>query len=187
MKLDIRVLLQEWKTLANQITTVRLLLFWVPGYIVLINPHPTSSWWWALGWFVLIVATDKLDGWVAKRFNQITDLGKILDPLVDKLLVVATLIALSIAYPWLWIVIAITVVREVHVAWLVRQRSYAQGAIDSAIQSGRVKMAAQSAAMTVLLVPLTEPWWMLVQYSFVLIALTLTLTSWHDYARYGKE
>jgi len=76
-------------TLASWLTLSRLLV--IPGIFVAIAQ---SERYWAAGWFLLGALTDWLDGYVARRFNQVTDLGKWLDPLVDKLLVLAPLLAL---------------------------------------------------------------------------------------------
>lgn len=93
-------------TPANQITIVRLLL--VPVFAVFAARYglgveagrPNESLRWAaLGVFVLASATDGLDGWIARRFDQKSRLGAILDPLADKALLLTALITLS-AVPW---------------------------------------------------------------------------------------
>lgn len=90
-------------TTASQITISRI--FMVPVFAVLAiyygksiedgNPEEPLRWW-ALGVFITAAASDGLDGWVARRFNQRSELGAILDPLADKLLLLTGLITLSL-------------------------------------------------------------------------------------------
>lgn len=75
--------------MANAITAFRLLL--IPVFIVLMSFHPRFSTL-AAGVFIFAVLTDWLDGWVARSFGKVTDFGKLFDPLVDRLLIIAALI-----------------------------------------------------------------------------------------------
>ncbi|APB33902.1 CDP-diacylglycerol--glycerol-3-phosphate 3-phosphatidyltransferase [Gloeomargarita lithophora Alchichica-D10] len=76
-------------TWASWLTLSRLLV--IPGIFVALARQERL---WAVGLFVLGALTDWLDGYVARRFNQVSDLGKWLDPLVDKLLILAPLLTL---------------------------------------------------------------------------------------------
>lgn len=80
--------------LANSITVSRILL--VPVFLVVLLGGLPEPWrdLAAAAVFILAAATDKLDGYVARRNKQITTLGQFLDPLADKLLIAAALIAL---------------------------------------------------------------------------------------------
>ncbi|WP_346654811.1 CDP-alcohol phosphatidyltransferase family protein [Paenibacillus amylolyticus] len=74
--------------LANQITLARIVL--IPLFMIsFLNQQSTIT---ALLIFAVAAGTDKLDGYVARKYNQITNLGKLLDPLADKLLIAAALI-----------------------------------------------------------------------------------------------
>ena len=85
--------------LPNKLTIFRVIL--IPFFIVfLLVPDmpflPSTEWgeWIALAIFVIASLTDMLDGKIARKYNLITDFGKFMDPLVDKLLVCSALIAL---------------------------------------------------------------------------------------------
>ena len=82
MKRDIR-------QLANAITMARILGV---GVIFWLTPYKTSYWQlWAIAIYTIICLTDFLDGWVARKLDIVTDIGKILDPLADKILVLVFL------------------------------------------------------------------------------------------------
>lgn len=93
-------------TLANQITLVRILL--IPVFVVFavyysesVRSGAPAAWlhWCAVASFVVAAASDGLDGWIARRFNQRSALGVVLDPIADKGLLLTAIIVLSI-YPW---------------------------------------------------------------------------------------
>jgi cardiolipin synthase (CMP-forming) len=90
-------------TFASKITVTRLLL--VPVYVVLALYYGKSvatgdpvEWlrWAALGTFVTAAASDGIDGWVARRFNQRSDFGAFIDPIADKTLLLSAVITLSL-------------------------------------------------------------------------------------------
>ena len=71
-------------SIPNWVTLSRLL--GLPVLFILLTEPQTSRCWWGEGIFLIAAATDWLDGYLARRLDQITELGKWLDPLVDKLL-----------------------------------------------------------------------------------------------------
>jgi len=103
-----------WWTWPNAITMVRLLLLPVFFWLLFATDHRAIAAWLlaALG------ATDWIDGFVARRFHQVSNVGKILDPTADRLLVIGGLIGVAAAagVPW-WFAIA-TLVRELIVSIL---------------------------------------------------------------------
>lgn len=90
-------------TFATKITITRILM--VPVFAVLAlaygqsvkNGHANETLrWWALGVFIIAAASDGIDGWVARHFNQMSKLGAFLDPIADKALLLTGVITLSL-------------------------------------------------------------------------------------------
>jgi CDP-diacylglycerol---glycerol-3-phosphate 3-phosphatidyltransferase len=125
--------------------------------------------WWMVGLFILVASTDWLDGYLARRLNQVTELGKFLDPLVDKLLVLAPLMAL-VAWGRIpaWGVFLI-LARELTIAgWRVSGET-----VPGASLWGKVKTVVQMIAIALLIAPLGAPWQHLATILFWLaVALT---------------
>ena len=155
-------------TIPNWITLSRLLVLPVLLY-GLHNPTPTSRWvCWAI--FIVAAATDWLDGYLARKLNQISDLGKFLDPLVDKLLVLAPLLAfIELGQVPAWGVFLI-LGREVAIAgWRVNQTT-----ITGANVWGKLKTVSQIVAIALLIAPLPQVWQIPSLIAFWLsVALTL--------------
>jgi len=111
--------------MANALTMLRLLL--IPLVLVLLIGQPVpGSVGWALGLLLLSAATDVADGWVARRRGEISRLGMLLDPLADKVTLIAVLVALAWLgwIPW-WIALLLLgkeTVQVVAAAWFWRRR-----------------------------------------------------------------
>ncbi|MBD0263404.1 MAG: CDP-diacylglycerol--glycerol-3-phosphate 3-phosphatidyltransferase, partial [Tolypothrix sp. Co-bin9] len=139
-------------TLPNLITFSRLL--GIPFLLYgLHNPTPQARWV-CLTIFLVAALTDWLDGYLARKLNQITDLGKFLDPLVDKLLVLAPLLILiELRQVPAWGVFLI-LGRELAIAgWRVNQTT-----ITGANIWGKLKTVSQIIAIALLIAPLAEIW-----------------------------
>ena len=134
--------------LANKLTFLRILLIPVFMWFVLMNiPYGQTL---AAAVFLLAAATDSLDGYVARKRNEITNLGKLLDPLADKLLVAAGLILLvEIGRISSWIAIVI-IGREFLVTGL-RGIAAAEGIVIPASNPAKIKTVTQIAALALLL------------------------------------
>jgi CDP-diacylglycerol--glycerol-3-phosphate 3-phosphatidyltransferase len=152
--------------LPTWITLSRLL--GVPIVLVLLAQPGDRAAWIALATFLLAAGTDWLDGYLARRLNQVTDLGKFLDPLVDKLLVLAPLLALiELGRVPAWGVFLI-VARELAIAgWRVNQTE-----IPGANQWGKLKTVTQIGAIALLIAPPTA----LTFYAQVAFWLAIGLT-----------
>ncbi len=125
--------------------------------------------------FALAAASDKLDGWLARRLHQITRLGTFLDPLADKLLIVGTLIALEergLVPAW---VVALVVARELAVTNL-RAIAAARGFSIGASFYGKTKTVAQSVATFALLLVFARPDPLLFDAAYALLAAAVGLT-----------
>ncbi len=113
--------------------------------------------WFLVGVFLVVAGTDWLDGYLARRLNQVTELGKFLDPLVDKLLVLAPLMSLvELRQIPAWGVFLI-LARELTIAGWRVSPSMQSGAVPGANLTGKVKTVIQILAIALLIAPLPDP------------------------------
>ena len=134
--------------LPNALTVLRIFL--VPILVVVLLTRVEGHLFLGIGIFGLAVLTDYLDGWVARRRNQVTRLGIILDPIADKLLTVAaflSLVEMDAVPAWM---VMIIVGREFAVTGL-RNIAAARGLLMPASGLGKGKMVAQVVAIFLLL------------------------------------
>lgn len=168
----------------NLITVVRIAC--VPLFLWLllgdVGAHGPLRWW-AGALFIAAIATDALDGHLARSRQLITDLGKLLDPIADKAITGAAFIGLSILaeLPW-WVTVAI-LVRELGVTlWRLVE---ARRIVLPAGRGGKAKTALQAVALSAALLPLHRliGWeaWHLANVVLMGLALALTLWSGADY------
>jgi CDP-diacylglycerol--glycerol-3-phosphate 3-phosphatidyltransferase len=132
---------------ANGITVARILC--TPVLIAFVLSNPQGSYLVALA-FLLLAATDALDGHLARSRELITNLGKLLDPIADKLLVGGVLIALVFTDRLALAVAVIIIGREILVS-LLRAVALRDGIVLSAGQLGKAKMALQVTMVLALL------------------------------------
>jgi CDP-diacylglycerol--glycerol-3-phosphate 3-phosphatidyltransferase len=158
--------------------TVSRLLAIPPLLYGLSNPSPEMRWAMVVI-FLLAAGTDWVDGYLARRLNQVTELGKFLDPLVDKLLVLAPLLGLiqlgSVPAWGVFLILA----RELTIAgWRVNPSLQGATTIRGANLWGKLKTTAQIGAIALLLAPLPAAWalWSLAIFWFS-VALTL-ISGW---------
>jgi CDP-diacylglycerol--glycerol-3-phosphate 3-phosphatidyltransferase len=141
-------------TLPTWITFSRLL--GLPFVLYFLDTPNNDDRIWALSIFLLAASTDWLDGYLARKLGQVTDLGKFLDPLVDKLLVLGPLLALiELDQIPAWGVFLI-LGRELAIAgWRVNP---VHSAISGASVWGKLKTISQIAAIALLIAPLPPVW-----------------------------
>ena len=137
----------------NLLTILRI--FFVP-LLVAALVQESANVWVALAIFLVAASTDLLDGYLARRWRQITTIGTLLDPIADKLLVSSALIALvQVRAVPAWMVILI-VGREFAVSGL-RAIAAAEGYTIKASDLGKTKMVSQVAAISCLLLSTHYP------------------------------
>jgi CDP-diacylglycerol---glycerol-3-phosphate 3-phosphatidyltransferase len=162
-------------SLPNWITVSRLLALPIILYGL---HHPTAqSRWICLGIFLVAALTDWLDGYLARKLNQITDLGKFLDPLVDKFLVLGPMLGLiELGKIPAWGVFLI-LARELAIAgWRVNPSLTGNTQIIGANIWGKVKTVTQIGAIAFLIAPL-PPIWDIPSLILFWISVALTLIS----------
>jgi CDP-diacylglycerol--glycerol-3-phosphate 3-phosphatidyltransferase len=167
-------------TLPDQLTVARALA--VPVVVVLFAWDFPDHAYWATAVFVVAMATDQVDGWLARRRGQTSALGSLLDPIADKVLVMATLAMLvgAGAAP-AWMVAAI-LAREFLVSGL-RLAAIERGVVIGARDLGKLKTWAQTVAATIGGLVAAGLWDDTVAWWAMLVAVVLTWVSGLDYAR----
>ena len=156
-------------TLASKITLIRVAF--IPVYMVLMyvsNGAPGLWMWLALGVFIIASLTDFVDGQIARKFNQVSDFGKFLDPLADKLLTIA---AMTMFCQWgqmpAW-ALMIVLTREFAVTGL-RLVAVGKGKVIAAGWSGKIKTASTMIGLCALMAFPTVGWLAVVINAIIVI------------------
>lgn len=102
---------EDWLTIPNILSYIRIAM--IPLYIYLyVNAQKQIDYYWAAGVLVLSGLTDALDGIIARKTGQITDLGKIIDPLADKLTQIAVIAAMFLERPYIFPLLLLFLLKE---------------------------------------------------------------------------
>jgi CDP-diacylglycerol--glycerol-3-phosphate 3-phosphatidyltransferase len=169
--------------LPNALTVLRMAV--VPVFAVLLLqgggvrgvPEPSDRYWAALV-FTLAIITDRYDGMIARRTGQITEFGKLADPIADKALTGTALIGLSVLHLLPWWVTVVILFREIGVTllrfWVIRH------GVIAASRGGKAKTVLQSLAIGLYILPLSGlaasgRWWLMAA------ALVMTVLTGIDY------
>lgn len=162
----------------NALTALRLAAVPVFAVLLLDDRTDVAQRYWATLIFVLAIITDRYDGMIARRTGQVTEFGKLADPIADKALTGTALIGLSVLSLLAWWVTVAILVRELGVTllrfWVIRH------GVIPASRGGKAKTVAQAVAIGLYLLPLTGVlasvrWWVMA------VALLLTLATGLDY------
>lgn len=171
------------RQLPNIITIVRILCAPVFLWMLLADGGADGALrWWAAVLFIVAIATDGIDGYLARRYEIVTDLGKLLDPIADKVLTGFAFIGLSILAELPWWITVVVLIREVGIT--VHRLVVASDHVVAAAWMGKLKTVAQAVALSLALLPLWTLfgdwiWW--VNGVAMAIAVVLTVASGIDY------
>jgi len=184
--------------LPNRLSILRLILSVI---FVCVLSFKHTSWSGAAAFFIFVIAgvTDFLDGYIARKYNLITDLGKLLDPIADKILVSAAfieLVSFNDLMPVItpaWIVISV-LAREFSITGL-RSLAAAKGVILAAERIGKHKTVSQIITVLVGLALLSFQQLQItfggIAYAYdlyrVLLYITLVITVWSGIAYFVKN
>jgi len=164
--------------LANLITLARIGMVPFVLWVVFAEPDRSSAWrWLAVLLFVLSSATDGVDGAIARKRGEVTNLGKLLDPIADKLLIGGVLVALSMLGQVDWSITAIILVREVAIT--IYRFAVIKDRVIAASGGGKLKTVMQSIMVGFLLSPANwMPFGVQPYVEFGLIWVSVVLTVW---------
>ena len=196
-------LLDGWNAPPNLVTFSRIILV----IVFLVLYVKAGAWgvdnvamrWAAAVIFIIAACTDKLDGWMARKYNQVTELGKLMDPIADKLLICGTLIVAAAFNEFGnqilgWVVTALFLIREIGITVMRFFVIDTGGKVIAASQAGKYKTLAQCIGLAMLMLPMWKlagdslqptPLWMTVYYpityALIYLALILCLYSGGEY------
>ena len=172
--------------LPNKLTIIRIILV-VPFVIFMLAGRcEGASRWIALAIFIIASLTDMLDGKIARKYNLITDFGKFMDPLADKLLVCSALICLvdlKRLYTWVCLVI---IAREFIISGF-RLVASDNGIVIAASWWGKIKTVSQMVMIILLIIDFPQAPLHILTQAVVLVSCALTVISLVDYILKNKQ
>ncbi|WP_292834724.1 CDP-diacylglycerol--glycerol-3-phosphate 3-phosphatidyltransferase [Microbacterium sp.] len=171
------------RQLPNAITVARILCAPVFLWMLLADDGAGGALrWWAAVLFIVAIATDGIDGYLARAHHIVTDLGKLLDPIADKVLTGCAFVGLSILAELPWWVTILVLVREIGIT--VHRLLVASTHVVAAAWMGKLKTVAQAVALSLALLPfgiVVGEWIHTVNTVAMWIAVILTIASGIDY------
>ena len=165
---------------ANKLTMLRVIL--IPIYLVVWHLHFSYNFVVALAIFIIASVTDFIDGYIARHYNQVTDFGKFMDPLADKVLVLSAMICFCAMGRFPAWALVIVMAREFAVSGL-RMVAVDNGRVIAAGWSGKVKTFATMVCLCIMHLPV---WAWLMWVCVIVIAVT-TLYSGVEYFVKNKD
>ncbi|MBQ6293655.1 MAG: CDP-diacylglycerol--glycerol-3-phosphate 3-phosphatidyltransferase [Lachnospiraceae bacterium] len=165
--------------LPNKLTLMRILM--VPAVVVLLLVFDGK---WAViaaaACYLIAAVTDFFDGKIARKYNLVTNFGKFMDPLADKLLVCSTLVAaVALGRAPAWAVI-IVIAREFAISGF-RLIAVERGVVIAAGWSGKIKTTLQNIWCIGMLIPVEAAWWKTLTTIVMILAVILTVYSFLEY------
>ncbi|MFA9465744.1 MAG: CDP-diacylglycerol--glycerol-3-phosphate 3-phosphatidyltransferase [Velocimicrobium sp.] len=169
----------------NKLTLARVCM--IPFFLFfLLNTSVPYGKYIAVVIFILASLTDTLDGYIARKYNLITNFGKFMDPLADKLLVSSALICfvqMGLVPAW---IIVIIISREFIISGF-RLVASDSGIVIAASYWGKIKTVSQMVMAILLIIHVDNPVYAVMEQSFIYIALVLTVISLVDYVWKNRQ
>ncbi|AXL11923.1 CDP-diacylglycerol--glycerol-3-phosphate 3-phosphatidyltransferase [Microbacterium foliorum] len=175
------------RQLPNAITVARIPLAVVFFVVLLLGGtygiDDLAMRWVAGILFIVAISTDWVDGYLARRFDIVSDFGKLWDPIADKLLTGAGFVGLAILGELQWWLVVVILVREIGIT--VHRLVVAKEHVVAAAWMGKVKTAVQGVALSWALLPLHvligAELWIVITAILMIAVLILTVASGIDY------
>lgn len=165
---------------ANKLTLLRVIL--IPVYLVVWYLNFVGNNFVALAIFIIASVTDFIDGYVARHYNQVTDFGKFMDPLADKVLVITSMICFCAMGRFPAWALVIVVAREFAVSGL-RLVAVDNGRVIAAAWSGKVKTFATMVCLCLMHLPI----WNWLNWVCIAVIAVTTLYSGVEYFVKNKD
>ena len=171
----------------NILTAARIVMVPIFAWVLLAYPQDPTMRWVATGIFLVAIATDALDGNIARKYNLVTDFGKLWDPIADKALTGMAFVGLSILAELPWWITVIILVREWGIT-ILRWAIIKYG-VMAANRGGKLKTVMQSVALAMFLPGLQfmPAVWDVVAWIAMILAFVLTVLTGLDYLREANK
>ncbi|MFD0704905.1 CDP-diacylglycerol--glycerol-3-phosphate 3-phosphatidyltransferase [Alloscardovia venturai] len=149
---------EGWNNAPNIVTYIRIIMMFAFMYFAIaagtFGLRNTAFRWVAGILFIIAATTDKLDGYLARKYNQVTDIGKLMDPIADKLLILSAFFILSaFGEIWWWVTILFAI-REIGITIMRFFVIDAGGRVIAASHAGKLKTLTQCIGLGMLTLPL---------------------------------
>ncbi len=172
--------------LPNKLTVLRVLMIPFFLYFILLSNTFDNYNYIAMAIFIIASFTDFLDGFIARKYNLVTNFGKFMDPLADKLLVCSALISLCYLDLLNVLVVIIIISREFIITGFRTVASDA-GIVIAASKYGKLKTISQMILIPYLMLNLSGGVFYIIEINLVLITVIFTLYSAYDYIHLNKD
>lgn len=178
-------MIKDWKkdifTIPNMLSLFRLML--IPVYVVIyLNATEPVHYYIAGAILAVSCLTDLVDGAIARHFNMISTVGKVLDPLADKLTQFTLTICLAIRYPVLWIMVCLIFVKEIFqlIAGIVFYRKGQM--LKGALMSGKICTTVLFVSLIIMVLTPAQYLSNTVIIAFTVVDVVFLLVAFVDYA-----